>query len=273
MDFGIRGKTAVITGGDSGMGRATARMLLAEGVRVVVADQDRAEIEAAARDLASGGEAHPAVVDVTVPASVEALRDLALARLGHVDLLINAAGITGATGPFHEIDDAGWQHTLDVILMGAVRVVRAFVPGMVARGSGRIVLFGSEDAEQPYPDELPYCAAKAGILNLTKGLSKTYAKHGVLVNSVSPAYVATPMTDAMMAKRAKENGTSIDEAVASFLKEERPTLELRRRGEADEGRRRGGVLVLGASQLHQRRELSRRRRLRRERVTHAKSRS
>ncbi len=70
--------------------------------------------------------------------------------------------------------------------MGAVRVVRAFVPGMMERKTGHIVLFGSEDAEQPYVDEPPCCAAKAVTLNLSKGLSKTYAEHGILVNAVSP---------------------------------------------------------------------------------------
>ena len=111
--------------------------------------------------------------------------------------------------------------------------MRAF-PGMMERTSGHIVLFGSEDAEQPYADALPYCAATAAILNLSKGLSKSCAEHGIMVNAVSPAFIATPMTDAMMQKRAKENGTGFDEAVVSFLQEERPTLGLKRRGHADE---------------------------------------
>jgi NAD(P)-dependent dehydrogenase (short-subunit alcohol dehydrogenase family) len=143
-------------------------------------------------------------------------------------------GITGATGNFDEIDDAGWQQALDVILMGAVRVTRTFLPGMVDLGWGRVVLTGSEDAMQPYADELPYCAAKAGVLNLAKGLSKAYAKKGVLVNAVSPAFIATPMTDAMMTKRAKQKQTTFDAAIESFLEEERPTLELHRRGRAEE---------------------------------------
>ena len=234
MDFGIKRKAAVVIGAGSGMGLSCAKMLLEEGARVVIADQIPERVEKAAADLRVLGEVYPAVVDVRDCASVEALRDLATARLGPVDFLVNAAGVTGPTGDFHLIDDAAWLGALDIILMGAVRIVRAFVPGMVARKSGRIILFGSEDAEQPYADELPYCAAKAGILNLTKGLSKTYSRHGVLVNTVSPAYIASPMTDAMMDKRAEENGTSFDEAVESFLKEERPTLELRRRGRPDE---------------------------------------
>ena len=92
----------------------------------------------------------------------------------------------------------------------------------------------SEDAVQPYDDELPYCAAKAGILALAKGLSRSYAGEGLLVNAVSPAFIATPMTDAMMDQRAEERGTSKDEAIASFLDEERPYMELDRRGEPDE---------------------------------------
>jgi NAD(P)-dependent dehydrogenase (short-subunit alcohol dehydrogenase family) len=96
------------------------------------------------------------------------------------------------------------------------------------------VLLASEDGVQPYVDELPYCAAKAGVLSLVKGLSKGYGPEGVLVNAVSPAFIATPMTDAMMDKRADERGTDRDEAIRSFLDEERPLMALKRRGEADE---------------------------------------
>ena len=234
MDYGLKGCAAVVTGADSGMGLAVARMLLDEGVRVVISDKAADSIAAAAQEIAARGEVHAVAADLTRHGSVEQLRNAALERLGQVDILVNAAGITGPTGPFHEIDDEAWLGALQIDLMGAVRVVRAFVPHMMERGHGRIVLFGSEDAEQPYPDELPYCAAKAAILNLSKGLSKAYAKHGILVNAVSPAFIATPMTDAMMEKRAKQKGSSFEDAVASFLKEERPTLELQRRGEAEE---------------------------------------
>lgn len=234
MDYGLRGRTAVVTGADSGMGKATARMLLQEGARVLISDKEQRTIDDAARELSALGDVHAVAADLTQLASVEALRDAALTHLGQVDVLINGAGVTGPTGPFHTIDDEAWLGLLQIDLMGAVRIVRAFIPHMMERKTGQIVLFGSEDAEQPYPDELPYCAAKAGILNLSKGLSKTYAKHGILVNCVSPAFIATPMTDAMMEKRAKEKGTSVEEAIESFIREERPTLDLRRRGEADE---------------------------------------
>ena len=234
MDYGLQGRTAVVTGADSGMGLAAARMLLEEGARVLISDKAQDSLDKAAESLRPLGEVHVVTADLMQLRSVEALRDAAVRHLGHVDILINAAGVTGPTGPFHTIDDDAWMSALQIDLMGAVRIVRAFVPHMMERKAGQIVLFGSEDAEQPYPDELPYCAAKAAILNLSKGLSKTYAKHGILVNCVSPAFIQTPMTDAMMEKRAKEKGTTVPEAVESFLREERPTLDLHRRGQVDE---------------------------------------
>lgn len=232
MELGIKGRVAVVTGGDSGIGLETARFLLRDGAKVVLSDKDTASLEKAAAGLS--GEVLAIAADLTKPDQVEALAQDARERFGAVDILVNAAGITGPTGIFHELDDEDWRLALEVDFMAAVRICRAFIPAMAERGWGRVVLIGSEDAVQPYADELPYCAAKAAILNLTKGLSKTYAKQGVLVNSVSPAYIETPMTDAMMEKRAKENGTSFEEAVQSFLKEERPTLELARRGRPEE---------------------------------------
>lgn len=234
MDYGLSGQGAVVTGGDSGIGLETARQLLREGARVVLTDKDAGRLEAAAAALRPLGHVEAVVADLTSPEDVEALRKAALAALGRVDILVCCAGITGAQGVFHEQTDAEWMEVLDVNLMSAVRSVRAFVPAMLEAKRGRIVLVASEDGVQPYPDELPYCASKAALLNLGKGLAKSYSAQGVLVNIVSPAFIATPMTDAMMEKRAAQRGTDFDEAVRSFLQEERPDLELGRRGEAQE---------------------------------------
>ena len=239
MDYGIRGRVAVVTGADSGIGLATVRLLLGEGVRVVMSDIDPAALERAraglvGAGLAGAGEIAAIAADLSQLDAVAALRSRTETQFGPADILVHAAGITGVTGLFHEIDDDSWHSSIDIDLMAAVRVCRAFLPDMREARWGRIVLIASEDAVQPYPDEMPYCAAKAAVLNLAKGLSKTYAGEGVLVNSVSPAFIRTPMTDTMMGKRARKNGTSIETAVASFLKEERPTLDLSRRGEPEE---------------------------------------
>jgi len=232
VDLGIAGKVALVTGGDSGIGWHTAQLLLAEGATVIISDKDEAALTEAAAKL--DGKVFAFAADITSPQSLASLHDRVRDAAGEIDILVQSAGITGAQGKFHEIDDAGWVDTIDVDLLGPVRLVREFLPDLRAGGWGRLVFVASEDAVQPYDDELPYCAAKAGVLAFAKGLSRTYASEGLLVNCVSPAFISTPMTDAMMEKRAKELGTDTDQAIESFLDEERPYMELGRRGEPEE---------------------------------------
>ena len=235
MDLGISGKIALVSGADSGIGWHTAGLLLDEGVTVVITDKDQDALDAAAARLeAPEGRLHAFAADITDVAAVAELHDRVMSAVGDIDILVQSAGITGAQGLFHEIDDEGWRNTIEVDLLGPVRLVSAFLSSLRVGGWGRIVFVASEDAVQPYDDELPYCAAKAGILALAKGLSRSYALEGLLVNAVSPAFIRTPMTDAMMDKRAEQLGTSQDEAIESFLDEERPYMELKRRGEPDE---------------------------------------
>ena len=234
MDLGIKGRVALVSGADSGMGKETARLLLEAGVRVAITDKGNNTIGEAVKELSSLGEVIAVAADVQKPDEVKKLWQEVRDRLGDPDIYVNAAGVTGATGDFLEVDDAGWQETLDINLMGAVRMCREAIPAMRKKGWGRIVLFSSEDAVQPYVDELAYCASKAGILSLAKGLSKAYGGDNVLVNTVSPAFIATPMTDKMMEKRAEEKGVSFDEAIDSFLAEERPGMVLGRRGRPEE---------------------------------------
>lgn len=235
MDLGICGRKALITGADSGIGLATAKLLLAEGAVVVMTDQYPDRLEAAAARLASEGRSlHWFHADITNLESLAALESRVSDAVGDIDIMVQSAGITGAHGRFHEIDDEGWVNTIETNLLGPVRITRTFLPALRRGGWGRIVYIASEDAMQPYPEEIPYCAAKAGVLALAKGLSKGYAKEGLLVNAVSPAFIETPMTDAMMAKRATARETNVEEAIRSFLAEERPHIEVERRGQADE---------------------------------------
>ncbi|MGN7191799.1 SDR family NAD(P)-dependent oxidoreductase [Curtobacterium sp. MCBA15_004] len=235
MDLGIQGRTALVFGGDSGIGWNTARILLAEGATVVVSDLDQSRLDTSADQLeAPPGKLFAFAADVTDAASLATLHDRVRDSVGEIDILVQSSGITGAQGMFHEIDEQGWLDTIDVDLMGPVRITREFIGELRNGGWGRIVYLVSEDASQPYDDELPYCAAKAGVLSFAKGLSRSYASEGLLVNTVSPAFIHTPMTDAMMKKRAEQQGTTVDEAITSFLDEERPYMELGRRGEPEE---------------------------------------
>lgn len=234
MQLDISGKIALVTGGDSGIGKETARLFLQDGVRVAISDKAGGTLQETVAELSPLGDIVAVEADVTKLDEVKALFAEVRDRLGEPDILVNAAGVTGATGDFLEVDDADWLETLNINLMGAVRTAREAIPAMRARKWGRVVLIGSEDGVQPYVDELAYCASKAGIINLAKGLSKAYGCDNVLVNSVSPAFIATPMTDKMMQKRADEMGVGFDAAIESFLETERPGMVLKRRGEPEE---------------------------------------
>lgn len=231
MDLDINGRTALITGGDSGIGLETAKMLGDAGVRVGVVDLKLEDANQAASQI-DGAMAFAA--DLTKKDDVQRLKHQVLETLGAPDILVHCAGVTGAQGLFHEISLDQWRQTLETDFFAVVQTVKAFIEGMRNTGWGRVVLVTSEDAVQPYVDELPYCSAKAAVLTLAKGLSKSYGPEGVLINSVAPAFIATPMTDKMMHKRAEERGETFNQAVVSFLDEERPGIALKRRGRAEE---------------------------------------
>ncbi len=235
MDLGIKGKLALVTGADSGIGWHTVKQLVNEGVKVMMTDRDPDKLAVAAKKIqAPDNTLFYHAADITNLDQLADLHRVTCQQLGHINILIQCAGITGAQGLFHEIDENSWRHTIDVDLLGPVWLVKEFLNDLRQAGWGRLIFLASEDGVQPYDDELPYCAAKAGILALAKGLSRTYAKEGLLVNAVSPAFIHTPMTDAMMEKRANSLNISIEAAIQSFLKDKRPYMALNRRGEPDE---------------------------------------
>ncbi len=202
---------------------------------LLLTDTSADDLDAAASEMSDDFGRRPATVvaDLTDDSSIADLMRVA-GEEGGIDICVHAAGITGAKGDPLELSDDDWNEAWHVDFMSAVRIARAVVPPMVDKGWGRVVYVSSENAVQPYGDEMPYNVAKAALLNFTKGTAQLYAPKGVLLNAVSPAFIETGMTDEMMEKRADERGTSVDEAIESFLDEERPHLVLRRRGQADE---------------------------------------
>ncbi len=230
MDLGIEGRHALITGGASGMGEATARLLLEDGCRVTLTSLHERGLKATVERLGHADQIKYKTADLTKDDDLKALVEFT----GEVDILIQTAGITGAKGDPLEVTDADYLEAFETDFLTAVRVSRYFIPGMRERGWGRAIYVTSENVAQPYGDESVYNGAKAALLTFTKSIAQLYAPDGVLVNTVAPAFIETPMTDKMMEKRAKERGTSMDEAVESFLEEERPHLVLKRRGKAEE---------------------------------------
>jgi NAD(P)-dependent dehydrogenase (short-subunit alcohol dehydrogenase family) len=167
-------RTAVITGGASGLGAATAVRLREDGLRVVTFD--------------IAGDAD-VVVDVT---DEVALAEVA-GSIGDVDVVINSAGIVGPGKPLLETTADEWRRVFDVNVLGTVAMMRTFVPGMVERGWGRVVNFASMAGKDGNPNLSIYSASKAAVIGLTKSAGKELALTGVLVNAIAPAVIATPM--------------------------------------------------------------------------------
>ena len=233
MDLGLDGRTVLITGGAGGIGSETARLLLAEGAACVLTDLDEGDLRRAVDRL--GERCFGVAADLSEPEGAARVAAFCRDNAAAPDIVVHAAGVTGAKGdPLTEIADEDWEHAWQTDFLSAVRVLRETVPAMAERGWGRVVLIASENAVQPYWEEAVYNTAKAAILNFSKGLSRRYAERGVLVNTVSPAFIETPMTDGMMEKRADQEGVSKREAIEGFLDEERPYLALRRRGKPEE---------------------------------------
>jgi NAD(P)-dependent dehydrogenase (short-subunit alcohol dehydrogenase family) len=230
MDLGIKGKTALITGGAGTIGLHTAKLLAEEGVTCILTDIDQDDLDEAAREI--GGETQTIVSDL---ASAEGAKEFKSKVKGSPDILVHAAGITGAKGDPLEMTEDDFMEALQIDFLSGVRMARHFVPDMAERGWGRVVYVTSENVAQSYPDEVVYNSAKAALLSFAKGLSMPYAKKGVLVNAVAPAFIETNMTDGMMEQRMKEKGyDTMEEAVETFLEEERPYLKLGRRGKPEE---------------------------------------
>lgn len=160
--------------------------------------------------------------------------DEAVRRFGTIHVLVNNAGGVGAFASFQDLSDQDWLNVINLNIMSAVRATRAVLPHMQRQKWGRIVNISSESGTQPDAAMPHYNASKAAMNNLTKSLSKAYAKDGILVNTVSPAFIMTPLLSSMAQKMAEEQGISFQQAVDGFLATNRPHIELKRAGESEE---------------------------------------
>ena len=196
------GKVAVITGGGTGIGRAIALRLARDGADIVVVSVVEAEVAAVAAEVrALGREAVARVVDVADHAAVEALAAEVDATFGHADILVTCAGVMGARKPVTQTSPDEWRRTIAVNLDGTFYCVRAFLPGMLERDSGRIITLSSALGKQPAALNGDYATSKHGVIGLTKTVAielGIMGKHGVTANALCPGPIATPMMDAIV---------------------------------------------------------------------------
>jgi len=216
MDYQLHGKSAFVSAGAHGIGEAIADLLSQEGALVVVADQDEAALRAKSgrwKGTVAANLATAEGVDRAVSYAVNAFG-------GPPDILINNLGVADAA-PFTEISDEQWAQSFQINLMGTVRMCRALVPKMAARGSGVVVNTGSDLAKQPEPGLMDYGACKAGLLYITKALAKEYAPK-VRVNTVLPGPIWSRMwtrDGGIIDQLMQHYGLDRDASVKKFLED------------------------------------------------------
>lgn len=212
MDLGIKGRSAIVTGGSRGIGRETARQFLEEGVRVLICGRNAETLERTRAELAkaTGGDIHAIVADMTKPGDIERLVATAREKFGSVDILVNNAGQM-YSGRFDVMTDAGLKEQLETKLFGFLRAIRLVYPRMKAQRWGRIVNLIGGAGKEPDPYMFGSGITNSGLLNITKSLSTEFGEHNVLVNAICPGWVDTNLWQRNAQGLAAELGAQSEE--------------------------------------------------------------
>jgi 3-oxoacyl-[acyl-carrier protein] reductase len=182
-------RTAIVTGGAKGIGKAISARLARDGFAVAIADADEKAAAATAAEI--GESAFGAGVDVSDPSSVKRMVSTVLEENGSIDVLVNNAGIAGMSVPVHEYPEDEWRRVLSVDLDGVFYCCKAVLPHMLAKNAGRIVNIASISGKEGNPNMSAYASAKAGVIGFTKALGKEVATKGIYVNCITPAVIET----------------------------------------------------------------------------------
>ena len=223
----LQGKTALITGSTSGIGLACARALAAEGANIVLNGfGDAGEIEAirVALERASGGRALYSAADLTRAEAIEAMMAEAEAAFGDVDILVNNAGMQHVA-PIDQFPVDRWDLLIALNLSAVFHTTRLALPGMKAKGWGRIVNTASAHSLVASPNKAPYVASKHGVAGLTKAVALETATSGVTVNCISPGYVWTPLVENQIPDTMKARGLTREQVMNDVLLAAQPTKQ------------------------------------------------
>lgn len=232
MKIDLSGKAALVTGSTSGIGHAIAKGLALSGANVVINGRSQAKVDAAMASIAKAAPASKVAgiaADVSTAAGCRALTE----QLPDVDILINNAGIFEPKG-FFDIPDDDWTRFYEVNVMSGVRLARAYMPGMLTRNWGRIVFISSESGLNIPTEMIHYGMTKTAQLAVARGLAEMTRGTAVTVNSVLPGPTMSEGVEAFVKDLARQNGQSLEEASASFVKQHRPSSLLQRFASVEE---------------------------------------
>ncbi len=213
----LKDKIAVITGGGRGLGRVIALACAREGADLVLASRSVEALQETRAEVESfGRKALVVPTDIRHEDSVRNLAEQALARFGHIDILVNNTGITGPTAPLWEITPAEWEETFAVNVTGAYLCCRAFLPSMIERRSGSILFISSMTGKRPLFGRTPYAAGKLALVGLARTLAWETGPYGIRVNVISPGPIEGERVERVIRNQAQAEGISEDEARRRF---------------------------------------------------------
>ena len=244
MDLGLKGKVAAVAAANDGLGYAVAHVLAAEGARLCICGRRAGRVDQAVATLRqeTGADVVGVAADLATADGPSLFIEKALRAHGGVDVLVcNAGG--PPPGPFDALDDAAWQAAFELTVMSAVRLIRATLPSMRARGGGRIAAITSTSVRQPIPGLLLSNALRAAVTGMLKTLSSELAADGILVNAVAPGRINTARVRQIDADRAQRAGATAEAVAADYAR----AIDLGRYGEADEFARAVAFLVSWAN--------------------------
>jgi 3-oxoacyl-[acyl-carrier protein] reductase len=220
VDLGLSGKAAVVAASSQGLGRAIAHELAAEGASVVMCARNEARLRQAAEQIRTATRATvvPVVADVSKPSDIGRLADAARAALGHVDIVVTNSG-GPAPGTFETTRPEAWQAAFEIVLMSAVELIRAFLPGMQERRFGRILNVTSITVKQPVENLLLSNSLRAAVTGMARTLASEVAPHGITVNNLLPGYTRTERLTELAEVSATRDGTAPSDFYARLERE------------------------------------------------------
>ncbi len=211
---GLAGQRILVTAGASGIGRAIANMLIANGARVHICDIADNFLDDFAKAHPDAGQTR---ADVSKDADVDRMFEDVAENLGGLDALINNAGVAGPTGAIEDLDTAAWRQCIDVCLTGQFLCARRAAPMLKAAGGGSIVCIASVAGKYGYAYRTPYSSAKFGIIGLSQSLAKELGPSNIRVNAILPGIVEGPRIEGVIRDRAEQVGVSYEEMEAQYL--------------------------------------------------------
>ena len=219
MNFGLRGRVALVTGASKGIGLGVARAFAKEGAKLAICARGEADLEAAAKELRqAGAEVLHLRADVSKMEDIRELVDAAAGHFGRIDILLNNA-VSSSQANFADLPDEEWKHHLDVKLMGYVRCAREVLPHMQRAGGGRIVNIAGMTARIVSEYRITNGAVNAAVTNFTKHLSEQVGKDRITVNAIHPGYTWTPRLEALLRRWAELDNLTLEQVTALRLKE------------------------------------------------------